>query len=469
MLVFHRFLWVVLQLDCLCKSDMGTDDSIRRSLQDMPRDLYTLFSRILERAKVSGPSFQSRLLKILVAAKRPLTVDEMQEALSIVPADATLRPQQQINNIAHALASCGSLVTVDEEEATVRFVHQSVSQFVLHDAENDTVSGWHFTCHQASLELGQLLVTYLSYGVFNQQLSTTAVPKISVGQAPTVVVQHVLKDRLWKKAAALKLLRLRSQHDPDLGRTITEVSSTYQRSSETQEIFHLLPYARKYWLLHTRTISSESSTFSLWRDLLTHPVFAEELHMAPRRSHASILWTWTAFKVAAVMGWPFDHHRQPLREWTDVHDDNGRYVICEFHPAVMRAITTSHLGLLSMELGAKHGLKTLCSIVVYLLALQKTDVWPKLERPMWDKLWKVANALRMHDLATDMFDFCNGSGRLLTEQYDLHELHRVERERLDKLHVVERGSLEHKLHMIMLEQSRQKVSASRPPTRGKKG
>lgn len=438
---------------------MGTDDSIRRSIQDMPKDLYTLFSRILQKARVTGPAFQSRLLKILVAAKRPLTVDEMREALSIVPADATLRPQQQINNIAHALASCGSLVAVDEEEATVRFVHQSVSQFLLHGAENETISDWHFTYHQASLELGQLLVTYLSYGVFDQQLSTTAVPHISVGQAPTVVARHVLKDRLWKKAAALKLLRLRSQHDPDLGRTITEVSGAFQRSSKTQEVFHLLPYARKYWLLHTRTISSESSTFSLWRDLLAHPIFAEELHMASRRSHARMLWSWTALKVAPTMcshrAWDFEQRllrtaRQFIGRlqrswfWTDVYDDKGRYVICEFHPAVMRAITTSHLGLLSLELGAKHGLKTLCSIVVYLLALQKTDIRPKLERPMWDKLWKVADALRMHDLATEMLHVCNGSGGRLTKQYDLHELHMVERERFNEFRrTVRRVKREH--------------------------
>lgn len=478
MFVFHRFLWVVLQLDCLCNNDMGTDDSIRRSLQDMPRDLNTLFSRILQRAKVTGPLFQSRLLKILVAAQRPLTVDEMREALSIAPADATLRPQQQINNIAHALASCGSLITVDEEEATVRFVHQSVSQFLLHGAENETVSGWHFTFHQASLELGQLLVTYLSYGVFDQQLSTTAVSNISVGQAPTVVVRHVLKDKSWKKAAALKLLRLRSQHDPDLGRTITEVSGAYQRSSKTQQVFHLLPYARKYWLLHTRTISSESSTFSLWRDLLTHPVFAEELHMASRRSHARMLWSWTALKVA-----PKSHVLRNAQEsmerhqrkwsWTDAYDDKERYVICEFHPAVMRAITTSHLGLLSMELRGKYGLKALFSMVVYLLALQKNDVCPKLERPMWSKLWNLVNALQMRGLATDEFQFCDGSGGRLTTQYDLHELHMMERERLNKLRRVEPENLRLERELLRLQReqnSRQRIlSVARPRTSGKKG
>lgn len=407
-----------MQLDCLCKNDIETDESIRRSLKDMPKDLYTLFSRILHRAKITGPSFQSRLLKIILAAQRPLTLDEMREALSIVPADATWKPQQQINNISRALASCGSLVTVDEEEATVQFVHQSVSQFLLQDADDVTPLDWHFTFRQANLELGQLLVTYLSYGIFDQQLSTTVVPNISAGQAPTMVVQHVLKDGPWKKAAALKLLRLRSLHDPDLGRAITEVSGAYRASSETTEVFHLLTYARKYWLHHTRTISPDSPTFSLCRDLLSHPTFGKELHAASRSSHARLLWS-----IAALGKVPMFRYRgpdrRPLLKFTVVNEAKKRYDVYEFSPRVIWAITNSHLGLLSVELTGKHALKALCSVVFYLLNLQQTNYRTKLERPMWQKLWTLANAVGMYEIATEIFRECDmaGQGRS-TEQHD---------------------------------------------------
>lgn len=416
-----------MQLDCLCKNDIETDDSIRRSLKDMPKDLYTLFSRILQRAKVTGPSFQSRLLKILVAAQRPLTLDEMREALSIVTADATWRPQHQINNIAHALASCGSLVTVDEEESTVRFVHQSVSQFLLQVGDNEATLDWHFTYHQASLELGQLLVTYLNYGAFDQQLSTKVVPNFSVGQAPTAVVQNLFKDAPWRKAAALKLVCLRRQRNPDVGRIITEVSGAYQRSSEAQEVFHLLAYARKYWLLHTRTISSESLTFSLWKKMLDHPILGEELRLAPLRSLlARVLGPQKTSPRWATRSLGQSTDRLPLSYWTDVYDGKERYIVCEFHPRVMWAITNSHLGLLSIELKGRHALKALCAAVVYLLALQKTNARPKLERPMWDKLWKLANALAMQEIATDISQFCNAARGRLTEQHNIHELHKVE-------------------------------------------
>lgn len=393
----------------------------------MPKGLHALFSRILEKANVTGPAFQNRLLKILVAAQRPLTVDELREALSIVPADATWRPQQQINNIANALTSCGSLVTVDEEEATVRFVHQSVPQFLIQSTNDNKPSEYHFNSHQASLELGQLLVTYLSYGVFDQQLSTIMVPNVSASQATTAVVQHVLKESSWKKAAALKLLRLRSQRDPDLRRAITEASGAYQRSSEAQEVFHLLGYARKYWLFHTRTISSESETFWLWKDLLTHPRFGNELHISSVRKSPM-----TSRDESELLIQRNEQRVAMLRlqgYWTDVDRFNPHYIVCKSHREVLWAITNSHLGCLSIELTGKCGLRGLCGVVVYLLALRRTNVRPKLDKPMWEKLGKCANAVGMKDLSDEIFQLCHlGDGRL-AEQHTLQDLYWLEQEK----------------------------------------
>lgn len=436
LLTFHRFLWVVLQLDALCKNDIETDESIRRSLQDMPRDSYGLFRRILHRANVTGSAFQNRLLKILVAAQRPLTMDELREALSVVPADATWKPQQQINDITNALRSCGSLITVDEEEDTVSFVHQGVPQSLIQGADNNNPSEWHFTSHEASMELGQLLVTYLSYGVFDQQLSTFVVPNISAGQAPTTVIQHVLTGRSWKKTAALKLLRFRSQHDPDLGRAITEASGAYQRSSETREVFHLLAYAREYWLFHTRAISSESRTFRLWKDLLAHPKFGWKLGTAyPSNSQTSL---WGLLQRYVELHKPYTHlptyilqlPKESLRVkgyWTDIKELQPRYIVCRCHPKILWAITNSHLGCLSLELMGKNGLRGLCGVVVYLLALKRCRFRPKLDKSMWEKLGKCAKVVGMKGLSHEIFQLCQLETGRLTEQHNLQDLHLVEK------------------------------------------
>lgn len=64
-------------------------------------------------------------------AQRPLTVDELREALSVLPVDRNCDPSRLLNHIMKVLACCGSLVCLDEEELTLRLVHHSVKQYLL--------------------------------------------------------------------------------------------------------------------------------------------------------------------------------------------------------------------------------------------------------------------------------------------------------------------------------------------------
>ncbi len=72
------FLWVVLQIESLCLA--GTDEAIRQALADLPKDLPATFSRILQQSEASGKDYQQRLLQLITAAFRPLTMDELREA-----------------------------------------------------------------------------------------------------------------------------------------------------------------------------------------------------------------------------------------------------------------------------------------------------------------------------------------------------------------------------------------------------
>ena len=46
----------------------------------------------------------------------------MREALSVIPGDTTWAAAKLVNNVYSTLATCGCLVTVDEDELTVRLV-----------------------------------------------------------------------------------------------------------------------------------------------------------------------------------------------------------------------------------------------------------------------------------------------------------------------------------------------------------
>ncbi|RYP15273.1 hypothetical protein DL767_010342 [Monosporascus sp. MG133] len=112
------FLWVALQIESLCAAK--TDEAIRQALADLPKDLPETFSRILQRSGESGKHYQMRTFELVTAAHRPLTTEELRESLSVVPGHAVWNPARLLNDVYSALACCGSLVTVDEEESTSR-------------------------------------------------------------------------------------------------------------------------------------------------------------------------------------------------------------------------------------------------------------------------------------------------------------------------------------------------------------
>ncbi|KAJ9136739.1 Ankyrin repeat-containing protein [Pleurostoma richardsiae] len=97
------FLWVVLQIDCICMEK--TDGGIRESIGNLPSDLYSLFCRVLDKSKRLAPLFQPKILKCLLAAYRPLTAEELREALA-VKAGITIRHRDwEVNDILSKFSS----------------------------------------------------------------------------------------------------------------------------------------------------------------------------------------------------------------------------------------------------------------------------------------------------------------------------------------------------------------------------
>jgi ankyrin repeat protein len=252
------FLWVALQIESLCA--MKTDDAIRRALEDLPKDLPELFSRILRRSEEFGKHYQKSILELIIAAQRPLTTEELGEALSVVPGDTVWNPQMRLNNILSTLACCGSILVIDEEELTVRLVHNSVKKFYLEDL---TKMG--DTMESANKKMIAIIATYLNYGIFDTQLSSTVVPQIPVGSAPSRII-HSTNSGLVQNLA-LRLLASRKSHSQDIGKTLAETHSLF--SAGSRGVFYFHTYAKSYWLQHMLCISEhQPATLKLVRKLL---------------------------------------------------------------------------------------------------------------------------------------------------------------------------------------------------------
>ncbi|OIW22898.1 hypothetical protein CONLIGDRAFT_549832, partial [Coniochaeta ligniaria NRRL 30616] len=153
------FLWVVLQLRTLCGLEK-TDKGIRQGLRDIPRGLPATYDQILTESQGPGSRVQLRILKVLTAAFRALTIDEVREILSIVPGEICWSEERLINDIYATLSCCGSLLLVDEEEFTVHLVHPSVRQFLLGEMRDSLpFKRWQFTLQEAHSEMAGATIT----------------------------------------------------------------------------------------------------------------------------------------------------------------------------------------------------------------------------------------------------------------------------------------------------------------------
>jgi ankyrin repeat domain-containing protein 50 len=246
------FLWVVLQIKSLCTE--LTDDGIRNALSNLPKSLSETFSRILQKAGGDAPMYQRPVFEFILAAMRPLNVSEVGDFLSVEPNNLTWTAGKLLNNPYAALSQCGSLVIVEEEDLTVRLVHESVKGYLLNFITQPTNCRG-LTISNAHSEISERLLTYVNYNVFDTQL-TKLPPKIPANSVPTSILGSAFGESSIVKDVALSLLQKNPHKSVDIGRAV----ATTSRRAATALVAHsfdLLPYARRYLLGHILACTTE--------------------------------------------------------------------------------------------------------------------------------------------------------------------------------------------------------------------
>lgn len=265
--LFHgsqgMFLWVVLQIQALCT--MKTDYELRQALQDFPKDLAETFTRILQRLDWKEPSQQTSILRLVIAAQRPLTIYELQEALSVIPGDTEWDPSKSLNNIFITLASCGCLINIDEEEMTARLVHPSLKQFLLDSYEQTIKTPLSLTLDSAHQYVADVIFTYLNYSVFDRQLSRTVsdnqlsgsvIPRINANTATSAILQSTISSTSIRNIA-INLLKGNSNSGVDVGRVLAQARPLcHDHAGQT---FPFYSYAISFWQLHFARMTEKNA------------------------------------------------------------------------------------------------------------------------------------------------------------------------------------------------------------------
>ncbi|PGH21490.1 hypothetical protein AJ80_03158 [Polytolypa hystricis UAMH7299] len=164
-----NFLWVTLVLDLIEQSARVSWKAIAKILETTPEKLDELYDQILSRS--TDPVEAKRLLHILVAAKRPLTLDEVNVALNISEEDISIDDVALEPSIAQTVkALCGLFLEIVDNR--VYFVHETAWTFLINldnSEEHTTQSSlWKGSLNldTADAILGTSCICYLSLSGF---------------------------------------------------------------------------------------------------------------------------------------------------------------------------------------------------------------------------------------------------------------------------------------------------------------
>ena len=277
------FLWATLQLETICA--MSTDESIRYALYNLPKDLSETFSRVLQKSENCelGQGYKKRLIELLVTVFRPLHIEELREALSVVVGDTMWRPDRLLNHVMPILAAYGGLIVVEEEELTVHLVHHSFKQFLLSEFRGATNYG--FSVDHAAKTTSDVIITYLNYDIFGTEVATAVVPQIDVGTAPSRIIQSTQASSK-ARTVALRILQSKKQLHFDASKVVAEARNLSNARVLDFSRFH--GYAKRYCLDHVFRIRRLDATeYRLFVRLFEKSLI--DMHVAHENSQELLL------------------------------------------------------------------------------------------------------------------------------------------------------------------------------------
>jgi len=168
LIIPDRFRWVYCQLDTLRRC---MPSSLRKALNELPTTLDDTYERALEGIPKEKRQHAHRLFQCLVAAIRPLSVEELAEMFAIdfdPRSEPNLLEGWRPDNPEEAvLSACSSLITTIEgnDSKIVQFSHFSVKEFLVSDrlqaSEVGNIRQYHIPLDGAHTVLARACLTVL--------------------------------------------------------------------------------------------------------------------------------------------------------------------------------------------------------------------------------------------------------------------------------------------------------------------
>ena len=263
LIIFSRFLWVDLLFKAIldaCEED-GTPDGIPHLFERPPRKVTELYNLALIKLSSQDGKLGELAKKVfqwVICSRRPLTICELEEAISITTDQKSWRIPPFKLVLAKLCRMCGNLVKYDTANEAVSLAHHTVLSFLLHCSNTPGISKFAFEEDRTEQYLADICLTYLSFTNFcNAVVRTTDTTYVRALNQPMDLVSGIVP-------RTIQTLGLRTSRSGktnkyfDLANSLRLELSAHQ-SMKSDPSFQLLEYCKTYWHEHSRCIEPQNA------------------------------------------------------------------------------------------------------------------------------------------------------------------------------------------------------------------
>ncbi|KAF3073766.1 hypothetical protein CFAM422_004130 [Trichoderma lentiforme] len=185
------FLWVALVVEQLHKTDHWDVENV---LEEMPKDLESLYGLILDRAETLGKRSQEIcqvLLSIITTAKRPLHLEELLVFInSHWKGSRHFKTTYGLQDVRDMTKTCGSVLSIRED--TVYFIHQSAKDYVVENAARRIfpILHQHYKIFEASIDAMSNILEYDIYDLKDPGIHIDDVPLKNPDSDPLASIRY---------------------------------------------------------------------------------------------------------------------------------------------------------------------------------------------------------------------------------------------------------------------------------------
>ncbi|PCG88332.1 Hypothetical protein PENO1_110850 [Penicillium occitanis (nom. inval.)] len=160
----HRtYLWLHLAIDDIKRTSKKSLRPDRETIPSLPKNVPEAYERILDRIPCEEKAKVKTILRIIVRARRPLTIREMAMALGVATSpdaetatEAGLNPNGLDEKIRDL---CGLFVFIKEYK--IYLIHQTAREFLISKHDGPVGFHWHLESSKTKTQMTEICIRYL--------------------------------------------------------------------------------------------------------------------------------------------------------------------------------------------------------------------------------------------------------------------------------------------------------------------